>query len=770
MTGYIGQSLQRVEDARFLTGAGAYTADLNAPGQAHAVVVRSPHAHAMIRSIDAAAAGSAPGVLAVYTHRKLRDAGIVPIASFTRTEPYRFDNIDGSDMADSSQYPFAIDRVRYVGEPVAMVVAETLAQALEAAELVQVDYDELEAVTTIAAALDADAPLLWPELPDNRSFDWQIGEDSSVDACFASADHVVDVEVDYPRRIVAFMEPRAALAQYDDRGRYDLQVGCQSAHWMRDGLALALGVESDVVHVSVPDVGGGFGTRAIVYPEYVATLHAARDLGRPVKWVADRSESFSTDAHARSQRIKASLALDAEGRFLGIRMAATWEHGGYLAPRSVFVLLNAQPPMVCGPYRIAHRQFSLHGVFTNTTPIASYRGVGRCEAAFALERLVDAAARVIGIDPITLRRRNLIAPDEMPFAAATGLTYERVDFEASLDSALQAIDYEGFSSRRDAARARGALRGLGVATYIQTAGGAPDEYAEVRVTANGEVALATGTQDFGMGHRTAFAQVAADLLGVDPTSVSLTFGDTDKIPRGQGGHGSRCMRIGGNAIAKSIGTVIEQGREIAGDMLEVAADDVAFTAGRFEVAGTDRSVGIFDVAAAAEDRGTPLKAYESYMVDGPTMPNGCHACEVEIDVATGMLTLERFVTVIDPGTVINPMLAAGQMHGGVAMGIGEAMLERVVYDPQSGQLLSGSFMDYAMPRADDLPMIETLLKPVASSANPLGVKGIGEAGTMTSPAAVVNAINDALAERGVSEVEAPLTSELIWQALQKQEF
>jgi carbon-monoxide dehydrogenase large subunit len=768
MPGYIGQPLRRFEDERFITGTGRYTADIAVDGEAHAVFVRSPHAHAAIARIGIEAAASCADVLGVYTAADLVAAGIRPVPSLTRTPPYRFANADGSEMADASQYPLATDRVRYAGEPVVMVVAQTRLQALDAAERVEIDYEVLPAAATLEQALAPDAQRLWPELEDNRSCHWEKGDAAAVDAVFAAAAHTVEIEVAYPRRIIAFMEPRAALARFErDTERFVLETGCQSAHWMRDGLALVLDVAGERVRVIVPDTGGGFGARAIVYPEFVCALHGARALGRPVKWVAERTEAFVSDAQARSQRITAALAMDADGRFEAVRMAATWCHGGYLAPRSMFVVLNAMPPMVCGAYRIAHQHFRLDGVFTNTTPIASFRAVGRAEAGYAIERLVDKAARTLRLSPVELRRRNLIAPHEMPYPTATGLTYERAEFARNMDRALAAIDIDGLAARRGAARRRGRLCGIGIATYVMSAGGAPQEHAEVAVEADGGVVVAAGTQDFGMGHETVFAQLAADLLGVDPACVRVVYGDTDKIPAGQGGHGSRCMRIGGSVIAKAAETVIEQGRTIAGEILEADAGDIRFANGRFEVAGTDRAVSLANVAQTAQAHGARLAAHESYTVDGPAFPNGCHACEVEVDPQTGHVTLTAFVTVVDPGRVINPLLVEGQMHGGVVQGIGEAMAEAVVYGEDSAQLLSGSFMDYQMPRADELPHIATLVHPIDSAGNPLGVKGVGEAGTMTTPAAIVNAVLDALAETGVTAIDMPLTPERVWRAVAK---
>jgi carbon-monoxide dehydrogenase large subunit len=767
MGAYVGQPLPRLEDERFLTGQGRYTADLDLPGQAHAVVLRSPHAHALIEAIGAEAARSSPGVLAVYTAADLAAAGIEALPSFTRTPPFDLKSADGSPMADGSQYPLAQDRVRYVGEPVALIVAESVAAACDAAELVEVDYRPLPAVVAAEDALAPDAPLLWPELTSNRSFQWQAGDQAATAARLRDAAHVVELEVDYPREIVAFMEPRAALASYDGQSaRYTLQVGAQSAHQLRTVLAKVLSIDEEAIRVIVPDVGGGFGARNIVYPEFVLALFAARALGRPVKWVALRSESFTTDAQARSQRLRGTLGLDAEGRFTALGVAALWRHGGYLTSRSVFVIVSWMAPMICGPYRIPAYHFTLEGVFTNTTPIAAYRGIARAELTYLLERLVDAAARQTGIDRIELRRRNLITSAEMPWRSPTGAVYPPADFLRNLEIGLEAIDWSGFSERRKVSESRGRLRGIGVSVYVENAGGAPSEFADVRIDGKGEVLLHVGTQDFGMGHATVFAQVAADVLGIEPAAVHVVDGDTDLIAVGFGGHGSRCARIGSGAVVQSARAVVEQGRELAAELLEAAAADVEFVDGHYLIRGTDRRIVLVEVARAAQARGEPLAAAETFETKGPSYPSGCQLCEVEVEPATGRVMILRHVMVADPGRVLNPLIVAGQLHGGIAQGIGQALLERVAYDEASGQLLSGSFMDFALPRADDLPPIATAFNPVLADDNPLGVKGIGEGPTTGSPPAVVNAVLDALGGRGVGALDMPLTPERVWRALQ----
>jgi carbon-monoxide dehydrogenase large subunit len=481
--------------------------------------------------------------------------------------------------------------------------------------------------------------------------------------------------------------------------------------------------------------------------------------------VGERSESFLADAQARSQLLRGTLAIDAEGRFTGIVLAARWRHGGYLTSRSVFVIVSWMAPMICGPYRIPAHHFTLEGVFTNTAPIAAFRGIARAEVTYLLERLVDAAARQTGIDRIELRRRNLIAPADMPWHAPTGAVYPPADFVRNLEIGLQTIEWKGFAERRRSSEAGGRLRGIGVSVYVENAGGAPSEFVDVRIDGQGEVVMHVGTQDFGMGHATVFAQVAADVLGVAPAAVRVIDGDTDLVAAGFGGHGSRCARIGGGAVVQGTRAVVERGRELAADLLEAAAADVEFSAGSYRIRGTDRRIGLFEVARAAEGRGQPLAAAETFETTAPSYPSGCQLCEVEVDPATGRVVILRHVMVADPGRVLNPLIVTGQLHGGIAQGIGQALLERVVWDEASGQLLSGSFMDFALPRADDLPSFDTAFNVVPAEDNPLGVKGIGEGPTTGSPPAVVNAVLDAVSSRGVTALDMPLTPERIWRAL-----
>ena len=763
----IGAPLPRVEDRAFLTGAGCFTADLSLPGQAHAAVVRSPHAHAELGEIDTAAALALPGVLAVYTAADLRAAGVRALPTGA-DEPLPDGDVR-SAIVDAPHYPLAEGRVRFAGEAVAFVVAGTEARALEAAELVAVDYRPLPALGTIDDALAGNAATIWDDAPDNRSFAWMAGDGAATEAAFAAAHRIVAQDIVFTRATVAFTEPRGALADYRD-GKITLYAGCQSGHVLRAIVAGCLGMEPADLRVIVPDTGGGFGARNLVYPEFVVTAFAAQALGRPVRWIASRSEAFLTDTQARSQNLYARMALDAGGRIAAIDVKADWWHGAYWVNRAPHIIVTWMAPMICGPYRIPAYRFQISGVFTNTAPIAAYRGIARAEATLVLERLIDRAARETGIDRVELRRRNLIPLADMPWESPTGARYQRNDFFGSLEAGQAQIGWEDFEERRTASASKGLRRGRSVTAYIENAGGALVEFADLRVEAagleDGRIRALVGSQDCGMGHATVFGQILAEKLGVAPDRAIVEDGDTDRIPRGGGSHGSRTMRIGGGAVYNGALSLIEAGRPLAADLLEAAPADIGYADGAYRVRGTDRAVSLFAVAAEAERRGGPLHIEERFEVPGMSYPSGCHLCEVEVDPETGKVRLDRYVAVSDPGAVINPLLAAGQLHGGIAMGVGQAMMENTVYEAGTGQLLSGSFMDFCLPRADDMPPVETVFNPVEGDDNPLGVKGIGEGPTTASPPTVINAVLDALAEYGVSALDMPLTPHAVWRALE----
>ncbi len=767
-TPLIGAPMRRVEDRAFLTGDGTFTADLSLPGEVHAIFVRSPHAHAELGAIDTAAALAVPGVLAVYTAADLRAAGVLPLPTGAGEPLPAGETL--RPIADAPLYPLAEGRVRFAGEAVAFVVAETEAAALEAAELVEVDYDSLPALGTLEDSLADGAEAIWPDAADNRSFAWAAGDAAATDAAFAAAERIVAQDIVFTRSTAAFMEPRGALADYSD-GKFTLRAGCQSGHSMRATVAGCLGIGRDDLRVIVPDTGGGFGARNLTYPEFIVALAAARDLGRPVRWIASRSEAFLTDTQSRSQNLHARMALDANGRITAIDVKAEWWHGAYWVNRAPHVIVAWMSPMICGPYRIPAHRFEITGVFTNTAPIAAYRGIARAEATLALERLIDAAAREMGIDRVELRRRNLIPLADMPWDSPTGARYQRNDFFGSLEAGLDRIGWDGFAARRAASAARGLRRGRSVTTYVENAGGALSEFVDMRVEAEGpeegRVRALVGSQDCGMGHATVFGQIVADLLGVAPDRVIVEDGDTGRIAEGAGSHGSRTMRIGGGAVHNGALSIIDAGKPVAAELLEAADADIGFAGGAYGVRGTDRAVSLFAVAAAAEAQGAPLHIEQRFEVPGMSYPSGCHLCEVEVDPETGRVWLDRYVVVSDPGKVINPLLAAGQLHGGIAMGVGQALMENTVYESGTGQLLSGSFMDFCLPRADDMPPVDTAFNPVPGDDNPLGVKGIAEGPTAASPPTVINAVLDALAEDGVTALDMPLTPHAVWRALEE---
>jgi aerobic carbon-monoxide dehydrogenase large subunit len=762
----IGAPRKRREDPRFLTGASRFTDDIASADQLHGAVVRSPHAHARVRSVDASAARSAPGVRLVLTAADIEGEIARPIPSFSHTPPFDIRGPDGAMAPEADQFPLARGTARYAGQPVAFVVADTLGQAQDAAALIRIDYQPSAAAIAIEDAVGPDAPLVWDGRPSNVSFQWEDGDRSAVDAAFARAVHVTRVDALNNRIAPVFMEPRSAVAQYDRASsRWTFQVGCQSAHGMRAVLALVMGVEPGRLRVVVPDTGGGFGARGGVYPEFPLLLVAARRLGSPVKWTAERSEGFLTDHQARDHLLHGELALDGDGRFTAMRARVDWRHGAYLTSRNVWVMVHYLPPTLGGPYRIPCGHVTIRGVFSHTTPLAAFRGIGRIEANYLTESLIEAAARETGWDRVELRRRNMVGPGEFPWTTPGGAVVTSGAFRDNLDRALDLADWRGFPARRAASRRRGALRGFGLAMYVENDGSTPTEFAEVQATGDGRVVVSAGTQDFGMGHSTVFAQVAAATLEVPFDCVEVVFGDTDRVARGAGSHGSRSARVGGGAVVASAQKLVEQGRQLAAQMLEAAAADLIYAAGRFTVAGTDRRIGLFEVAARAETGGRRLAAEADFATDGDAHANGCHACEVTVDPDDGTVRLERHVIVADVGRAINPLIVHGQMHGGAAQGIGQALMEHVVFEPASGQPLTGSFMDYAIPRAADLPLLTVELNELAEADNPLGVKGAGENATTGAPAAVMNAVRDALHAAGAGGIDMPATSEQVWRAL-----
>lgn len=759
----IGQAATRVEDLRFTTGQGQYIEDLSFPEQSWAVFVRSPHAHAEIQEIDKSSVAELPGVLAVYTCEDLRAEGIGDLPCNAAVK-----NIDGSDCYKPPRPALADRKVRFVGDPVAMIVAETRSQALDAAEQLWVDYDMLDAETETGQALASSKPPVWEDAADNRCFHWQAGDQETTDAAFAKASQTVELELVNNRVIPTSMETRGAIALVEN-GRLVLHVACQGVHMLKRMLAGQIfNVPEDDVHVLCHDVGGGFGMKIFLYPEYVASLFAARKLGRPVKWISDRSEAFMSDTHGRDHISKMQLALDDEARILGLRVNTTANMGAYLSQAGPFVATDAGVAMLVGCYDIGAAHVQVQGVFTHTAPVDAYRGAGRPEAIYAIERLIDLAALELGIGPDEIRRRNFIKPEAMPYTTVLGATYDSGDFCRNMDDALQMAGWKDFGKRRDAARKQGKLRGIGLASYIERCAGGAPEQARLTVDKTGHVTLYIGTQSNGQGHETAFRQIISEHLGLDFSDISIVQGDTDRIASGGGTMGSRSVPVGGAAIGMASGTLIEQAKAKAADMMECAEVDIEFEAGEFRIVGTDRTETFQAVAASAVQEGEEigLDAAETFAPEVATFPNGTHVCELEIDQDTGVIEIVDYCVVDDFGKVINPLLLEGQVHGGIAQGVGQALLENCTYENDSGQLLSASFMDYTMPRADNLPMIRFKRNEVPCTTNPLGIKGAGEAGAIGAPPAVVNAVVNALADYGVSHLDMPITANRIWQILQ----
>ncbi|HRA77721.1 MAG TPA: xanthine dehydrogenase family protein molybdopterin-binding subunit [Burkholderiaceae bacterium] len=775
----IGKSLPRREDERFLTGAGQYTDDVVMPGQTYAVFVRSPHAHARIGKIDTSRALKAPGVVAIFTGADLAEAkvGGLPCGWLIHSK-------DGSPMKEPPHPVLAQGKVRHVGDQVALIVAESLNQAKDAAELVEVDYEPLPAVVDPASADKAPAAV-HDEVPNNVCYDWGHGDKAATDAAFAKAAHVTKMEFINNRLIPNAMEPRAANAVYtrhDDS--YTLYVASQNPHVERLLMsAFVLGLPESKVRVIAPDVGGGFGSKIFLYPEETALVWASKRVGRPIKWTAERSESFMTDAHGRDHVTRAEMAMDAQGGFLAMRVSTTANMGAYLSTFASSVPTILYATLLAGQYRTPAIYAEVKSVFTNTAPVDAYRGAGRPEATYVVERLVEQCAREMKIDPVEIRRRNFVT--QFPYATPVGLTYDTGDYGATLDKALKMADVAGYPARKAEAAKRGKLRGLGYSCYIEACGIAPSNIAgalgaraglfeagEVRVHPTGTVTIFTGSHSHGQGHETTFAQVVAGKLGIPMENVEIVHGDTGRVPFGMGTYGSRSLAVGGTAIVKAIDKVIAKGKKIAAHLLEASDTDIEFDNGEFKVAGTDRKVPFAQIALSAYvPHNYPLDKLEPGLNENAfydptnfTYPAGSYVCEIEVDPETGRTRVVQFVAVDDFGNVVNPMIVEGQVHGGLAQGLGQAMLEGCAYDRESGQLLTASYMDYTMPRADDLPKFTIGTNVTPCTHNPLGVKGCGEAGAIGSPAAFINALTDAL---GVRDVPMPATPERVWRIANK---
>jgi carbon-monoxide dehydrogenase large subunit len=779
----IGASVRRKEDARFLGGRGHYTDDINRPGQVYAFIRRADRPHARINGIDSAAAMNAPGVLAVFTGADMaaENIGGLPCG-------WQIHSKDGSPMVEPPHPVIAVGKVRHVGDPMAVVVAETKQQAKDAAELLEIDYQDLPAVASVRDAVAAGAPLVHDEAKGNICYDWQLGDKGAVDAAFARAAKVVKLDLVNNRLIPNAMEPRAAVGEYDPNAdSYTLYTTSQNPHVIRLLMgAFVLHIPEHKLRVVAPDVGGGFGSKIFHYSEEAIVTWAAAKVRRPVKWTAERNESFMSDAHGRDHVSTAEMALDNEGHFLALRVSTLANMGAYLSTFSTSVPTYLYGTLLAGVYKTPAIYCEVKAVFTNTVPVDAYRGAGRPEATFLLERLVDVIAHDTGIDRIELRRKNFIPPDAFPYQTPVALVYDSGNYFMTLDAALKASDWAGFEARRAAAKAKGKLRGIGVSTYLEACGIAPSavvgqlgaraglyEVANVRVHPTGSVTVFTGTHSHGQGHETTFAQLVSAQLGVPVDQVEVVHGDTAKIPFGMGTYGSRSLAVGGSAMVKAMDKVIAKGKKIAAHLMEASADDIEFKDGKFTVAGTDKVKTLPEISLAAyvphnypiEELEPGLEETAFYDPKNFTFPGGCHICEVEIGQDTGVPEVVRFTAVDDVGRVINPMIVEGQVQGGVAQGIGQALLEKATYDSQ-GQLLSGSFMDYTMPRANDVPNISVGTEMTLCTHNPLGVKGCGEVGAIGSPPAVINAVVDALKDYNVRHLDMPATPLKVWAIIQ----
>lgn len=763
----VGQPVPRTEDNRLVVGKGDYTDDLNEVNQAHAYMLRSPMAHAKIKNIDCEDAKTAPGVLAIYTGADIEKAGLGLVPCLVAALPNR----DGSPMSVPPRPLLQGEYVRYVGDNVAMVIAETLNQARDAAEQIFVDYEELPAIANTEEAIAPDAPKAWTDLDTNVCFDWEFGDEGKAEAAFQNAAHVTKLKLVNNRVVVNSMEPRAAAASYDaEKDQYTLTLGSQGVFGVRSQMCnQILNIPEEKVRVITKDVGGGFGMKGFMFPEYPLVVWASKEIGRPVKWTGDRSDAFLTDTQGRDQVTRAELALNGEGKFLAVRMETIGGVGAYGSQFGPAIPTLAAVGMHVGVYDIPVQYNHVQCVLTNTTPVDAYRGAGRPEASYIIERLVDAAASELNIAADDLRKRNFVGPEKMPYESPSGVNFDSGEFAQNLADAYAKADVAGFTARQKQKMAAGLLSGLGVSYYVERTGGSNIEYAKLEINPDETVVVWVGTQSTGQGHETAFAQVVADKLSVPFEKITVRSGDTDRLQNGTGTGGSRSLYLGGGAATEASNDAIQKGKSIASNELEAAEADIVYENGTFAIAGTDRSIGLFEVAkiAATQAIGDDFQGLIGdgiYEQDGNTYPNGCHICEVTVDPETGVTEVDRYTAVDDFGVVMNPLLLEGQVHGGIVQGLGQAMGENTVYDT-TGQLLTGTFMDYWMPRADDFPTFDFTYNEVPCTKNPMGVKGCGEAGTVGALGAYVNAVVDALKDHGVSHIDMPVTPEKVWSVL-----
>lgn len=783
--GSIGDAVLRKEDRKFLLGNGRFVDDIRIAGELHAVFVRSPHAHADIASIDVSAARALPGIVDILTGDDMKSDGIGEIPFM-----WVMSKADGSPMNQPKRWGLARDRVRHVGEPVAVVIANTATEAADAAEAVLVDYTPRDAVTNSRAALNPSAPQLHDDAPGNEIYTWGRGDAAAADAAIAGAAHVIELEIVNNRIACGAIEPRTCLAVPDTSGAVTLYDATQAPHLIRKSVTDALGIDQADLRVIAPDVGGGFGTKGKHYPEETVVTWAARRIGQPIRWISTRSEAFMSDTQARDHLTTATLGIDDEGRFVGLRVKTLANVGAYISTFGASIPGAIYSALLAGVYKTPAVHVEVTTVLTNTVPTDAYRGAGRPEACYVLERLADEAARKLGLDRAEIRRRNLIPVDAMPYTTPIGPTYDSGDFPNIMEKLLAAADWDGFAARRAESEARGKLRGIGLAMYVETSGVAPSklagmlgarigffESAEIRIDAGGGVRLLAGTHNHGQGHDTTYAQIIATKLGLPFDKVTVIEGDTEAVPMGTGTFGSRSIAVGGSAISVAADKIVEKGRMLAAHLLEAAEEDVSFADGVYAIDGTDRQITIGEIANAANlghvmPDGMEPGLNESAFYDPSNFAysNGGHVVEIEIDRDTGEIDFQRYYVVDDIGTVINPMIVHAQVHGGLAQGIGQALTENVAYDPDSGQILAGSFLDYGMPRADDLIDFEGELdESQPCTHNPLGAKGCGESGSIGSPAALVSAVLDALGPLGVTDIEMPLTPLRVWETIRKAE-
>ena len=776
----IGASVRRKEDLRFVQGAGKYTDDMNLIDQVHAYILRSPHAHAAVRSIDTSAARAGEGVVAVFTSEDMAEVGGIPCG-------WQVHSKDGSAMAEPKHPVLAEGKVRHVGDPVAVVLAESRTQARDAAESIFVDYDVLDAVVDMQAAVADGSRSVHDDVGTNVCYDWGLGDKDAVEEAFSNAHHVSRLDLVNNRLIPNAIEPRCAIGDYDQAtGQFTLHTTSQNPHVIRLLMgAFVLGLPEHKLRVNAPDVGGGFGSKIFHYAEEIIVTWAAGQINRPVKWTADRSESFQSDAHGRDHVTTVELAMDANGKFLALRESTLANMGAYLSTFAPCIPTYLHGTLLAGQYSTPVIYCEVKAVFTNTVPVDAYRGAGRPEATYLLERIVQVAADDMGMDAAEIRRRNFIQPSEFPYQTPVALIYDTGNYEASLNKALENSDYAGFGNRKAASKDAGKLRGIGIASYIEACGIAPSnvvgslgaraglyEAATVRVNPTGSVSVMTGSHSHGQGHETTFAQVVSEKLGIDFDSIDIVHGDTDKIPFGMGTYGSRSIAVGGTAIVNAIDKIVAKGKKIAAHLLETSESDIEFENGQFVVPGTDKAKAFGEIALAAyvphqyplEELEPGLEETAFYDPKNFTFPAGTYVCEVEVDPDTGTVDVARFHATDDFGVVINPMIVEGQVHGGLVQGIGQALMEGCNYD-EAGQLLSGSYMDYTMPRAADVPSFSVDTTVTECTHNPLGVKGCGEAGAIGAPPAVINAILNALSEVGVTNLDMPATPHRVWQAI-----